>query len=66
MAALIISRPDHDSSSSAVSHTVAVCRYEAVIKFLDRNELLGVIRGHEFQDSGYVQPSDSTSAANAR
>ncbi|KAN0125341.1 Metallo-dependent phosphatase [Lactarius tabidus] len=28
--------------------------YEAVIKFLERNELLGVIRGHEVQDAGYV------------
>ncbi|KAH9050249.1 Metallo-dependent phosphatase [Lactarius hengduanensis] len=28
--------------------------YEAVIKFLERNELLGVIRGHEAQDAGYV------------
>jgi serine/threonine-protein phosphatase 2B catalytic subunit len=48
-----------------VSHTVAVRRYEAVIKFLDRNELLGVIRGHEAQDAGYVPLSDSTSVANA-
>ncbi len=29
--------------------------YEAVIKFLQRNDLLGVIRGHEAQDAGYVQ-----------
>ncbi|KAI0300575.1 Metallo-dependent phosphatase [Multifurca ochricompacta] len=28
--------------------------YDAVIKFLERNELLGVIRGHEAQDAGYV------------
>jgi len=28
--------------------------YEAVIKFLERNGLLGVIRGHEAQDAGYV------------
>ncbi|KAI0317847.1 Metallo-dependent phosphatase [Amylostereum chailletii] len=28
--------------------------YEAVIKFLERNDLLGVIRGHEAQDAGYV------------
>jgi serine/threonine-protein phosphatase 2B catalytic subunit len=28
------------------------CRYEAVIKFLERNQLLGVIRGHEAQDAG--------------
>lgn len=34
------------------SHPVAVPRFEAVIKFLDRNELLGVIRGHEAQDAG--------------
>lgn len=40
-----------------------VRRYEAVIKFLDRNDLLGVIRGHEAQDAGYVQPPGSTSCA---
>ena len=59
-------RADHDPSL-AVSYTVAVRRYEAVIKFLDRNELLGVIRGHEAQDAGYVPSSDadSTSVANA-
>ena len=34
---------------------ISVRRYDAVIKFLDRNELLGVIRGHEAQDAGYVQ-----------
>jgi len=28
--------------------------YDAVIKFLERNGLLGVIRGHEAQDAGYV------------
>ncbi|KAI0002543.1 Metallo-dependent phosphatase-like protein [Russula compacta] len=28
--------------------------YEAVIGFLERNDLLGVIRGHEAQDAGYV------------
>ncbi|KAI0047889.1 Metallo-dependent phosphatase [Auriscalpium vulgare] len=28
--------------------------YEAVIKFLEKNDLLGVIRGHEAQDAGYV------------
>ncbi|KAI9451336.1 Metallo-dependent phosphatase [Russula earlei] len=28
--------------------------YDAVIKFLERNDLLGVIRGHEAQDAGYV------------
>ncbi|KAI0281767.1 Metallo-dependent phosphatase-like protein [Russula aff. rugulosa BPL654] len=28
--------------------------YEAVIKFLQRNDLLGVIRGHEAQDAGYA------------
>ncbi|KAF8504454.1 Metallo-dependent phosphatase [Russula emetica] len=27
--------------------------YEAVVKFLQRNDLLGVIRGHEAQDAGY-------------
>ena len=64
VAALIISRADHGSSSSAVSHAVPVRRYEAVIKFLDRNDLLGVIRGHEAQDAGYVQSSDSISVAN--
>lgn len=28
--------------------------YEAVVKFLARNELLGVIRAHEAQDAGYT------------
>ncbi|KAI0036335.1 Metallo-dependent phosphatase [Vararia minispora EC-137] len=28
--------------------------YEAVVQFLERNELLGIIRGHEAQDAGYV------------
>ncbi|KAF8266218.1 Metallo-dependent phosphatase [Lactarius quietus] len=28
--------------------------YEAVIQFLEHNKLLGVIRGHEAQDAGYV------------
>ncbi|KAG7095065.1 hypothetical protein E1B28_005855 [Marasmius oreades] len=28
--------------------------YEAVCQFLDRNHLLGVIRGHEAQDAGYT------------
>ncbi len=32
-----------------------VSSYEAVVKFLQRNDLLGVIRGHEAQDAGYVQ-----------
>ncbi len=31
---------------------IGLCRYDAVIKFLERNELLGVIRGHEAQDAG--------------
>ena len=34
------------------SFLIVSCRYEAVIKFLERNELLGVIRGHEAQDAG--------------
>jgi serine/threonine-protein phosphatase 2B catalytic subunit len=34
------------------SFLIRSCRYEAVVKFLERNELLGVIRGHEVQDSG--------------
>jgi hypothetical protein len=29
-------------------------RYEAACKFLERNELLGIIRGHEAQDAGFV------------
>ncbi|KIM86602.1 hypothetical protein PILCRDRAFT_774774, partial [Piloderma croceum F 1598] len=28
--------------------------YEAACKFLERNELLGIIRGHEAQDAGYT------------
>lgn len=41
-----------------------MCRYEAVIGFLERNDLLGVIRGHEAQDAGYVRLPGSTSYAN--
>lgn len=29
-------------------------RYEAACKFLERNGLLGIVRGHEAQDAGYV------------
>ena len=29
-------------------------RFEAVTKFLERNSLLTIIRGHEAQDAGYV------------
>jgi serine/threonine-protein phosphatase 2B catalytic subunit len=39
-------------SLSHGSFLIVSCRYEAVIKFLERNELLGVIRGHEAQDAG--------------
>ena len=52
--ALIPSR----QSSLTVSY-----RYEAVIKFLERNELLGVIRGHEAQDAGWVNFPNSVSRA---
>jgi serine/threonine-protein phosphatase 2B catalytic subunit len=37
------------------SFLMVICSYEAVIKFLQRNDLLGVIRGHEAQDAGYVK-----------
>jgi len=30
------------------------CRYDAVCAFLNRNNLLGVFRGHEAQDAGYT------------
>ena len=36
------------------SFLMTMYSYEAVIKFLQRNDLLGVIRGHEAQDAGYV------------
>jgi serine/threonine-protein phosphatase 2B catalytic subunit len=51
------------SISSPSPFLISVRRYEAVLKFLDRNDLLGVIRGHEAQDAGYVQPPGSTSYA---
>jgi serine/threonine-protein phosphatase 2B catalytic subunit len=51
-AALIISRTDR--RSFAPTFLMSRCRYNAVIKFLERNALLGVIRGHEAQDAGYV------------
>jgi hypothetical protein len=41
--------------SSGSTFPYGYISYEAVIKFLQRNDLLGVIRGHEAQDAGYVQ-----------
>lgn len=39
----------------AVSHILIIsCRYEASCQFLERNGLLGIIRGHEAQDAGYT------------
>lgn len=39
---------------------VAHCkRYEAACQFLERNNLLGVVRGHEAQDAGYVSVASS-------
>jgi hypothetical protein len=38
---------------------MAMHSYDAVIKFLQRNDLLGVIRGHEAQDAGYVKSPGS-------
>ena len=29
-------------------------RYEAACKFLERNGLLSIVRGHEAQDAGYT------------
>jgi serine/threonine-protein phosphatase 2B catalytic subunit len=34
------------------SFLIISCRYEAVVRFLERNKLRGVIRGHELQDWG--------------
>jgi hypothetical protein len=51
--ALSISRADRRFFWINLPHTIR--RYDAVIKFLERNDLLGVIRGHEAQDAGYVQ-----------
>jgi hypothetical protein len=31
--------------------------FKAVVKFLENNELLSLIRAHEAQDAGYVQHS---------
>ena len=36
------------------SEVVRCERYEAACKFLERNGLLGIVRGHEAQDAGYV------------
>lgn len=33
---------------------LGICRYEAACKFLERNQLLGIFRGHEAQDAGYT------------
>jgi serine/threonine-protein phosphatase 2B catalytic subunit len=52
-----------ESRSFARTFLMARCRFDAVIKFLERNELLGVIRGHEAQDAGFVQSPDPISSA---
>lgn len=39
---------------TVISDAIVNIRYEAACKFLERNELLGIIRGHEAQDAGYV------------
>lgn len=36
------------------STSLARIRYDAVCQFLERNNLLTVIRGHEAQDAGYT------------
>ena len=38
--------------SSLKSHWLD--RYEAACRFLERNQLLGIFRGHEAQDAGYT------------
>ena len=58
----IIKRADaHSSSRQPLRSLVSVCllslipnSYEAVCAFLERNNLLTVIRGHEAQDAGYL------------
>ena len=51
----------HSSSRQPLRSLVSVCllnlipnSYEAVCAFLERNNLLTVIRGHEAQDAGYL------------
>lgn len=34
-------------------------RYQAATEFLKRNNLLGIIRGHEAQDHGYARPPNT-------
>lgn len=41
------------SSSNGTKEEFEI-RYDAVCQFLDRNNLLTVIRGHEAQDAGYT------------
>lgn len=36
------------------SRLMKMCSYEAACNFLDRNNLLGIIRGHEVQNQGYA------------
>lgn len=40
--------------SSSWFRTNETCSYEAACNFLDRNNLLGIIRGHEVQNQGYA------------
>ena len=51
----------HSSSRLPLRPLISVClrnlipnSYEAVCAFLERNNLLTVIRGHEAQDAGYL------------
>ena len=58
----VIKRADaHSSSRQSLRSLVSVCllnlipnSYEAVCAFLERNNLLTVIRGYEAQDAGYL------------
>ncbi|KAF8664226.1 hypothetical protein AX16_000788 [Volvariella volvacea WC 439] len=51
-------QPNAYGSSTFVPNATRGCSYfftyEAACKFLDRNGLLGIIRGHEAQDAGYT------------
>ena len=40
--------------TTACARARALSRYEAACKFLERNQLLGIFRGHEAQDAGYT------------
>lgn len=46
--------PSSAPARALVLTAVLISRYDAACKFLERNQLLGIFRGHEAQDAGYT------------